>query len=88
MGLRKKSAVLNSSAASLACVMVRGEFKAATTVVGPFKEGTVNQCLARLEHHSVLSLFSKSFLFHFYSISIPIKPFLFQGVIRNSTSFR
>ncbi len=62
---RKKGAVSNSSAASLvACVMVQGGLKAATTVVGPFEKGTVDQCLARLKPHSIIVLFSEPLSSH------------------------
>jgi hypothetical protein len=44
--------------------MAQGGLKAATTVVGPFEKGTVDRCLTRLKHHSIIALF-------FVSLSIP-----------------
>jgi len=40
--------------------MAQGGLKAATTVVGPFEEGTVDRCLTRLKHHCIIALFSGS----------------------------
>jgi len=40
--------------------MAQGGLKAATTVVGPFEEGTVDRCLVRLKHHCIIALFSSS----------------------------
>ena len=47
--------------------MAQGGLKAATTVVGPFEEGTVDRCLTRLKHHCIIALFSGS-------LSIPGRP--------------
>ena len=47
--------------------MAQGGLKAATTVAGPFEEGTVDRCLTRLKHHCIIALFSGS-------LSIPGRP--------------